>query len=35
MKTEQERIEGFNILIDDANRRFEAKKKSRTNVKRH
>ncbi len=27
MKTEQERIEGFNRLIDDANRRFEAKKK--------
>ena len=27
MKTEQERIEGFNRLIDNANRRFEAKKK--------
>ena len=33
MKTEQERIEGFNRLIDNANRRFEAKKKAEQMLK--
>ena len=33
MKTEQERIEGFNRLIDDANRRFEAKERAEQMLK--